>query len=151
MIWLNIGLSWKITKIRTTPLFFDIDLCSATSIESSRRDLLNDMTEHRPILKNNQNTYYNVWIVRFLNWNMRIVFGNAFGWCRFTPLSNKRRTAKCVEFHLWSLRGVDRALSLYITYKLNHLKRPLWSSFSLKNGFQRTNKMVYSHHFKSAT
>jgi len=27
-------------------------------MESSRRDLLNDMAEHRPILKNNQNTYY---------------------------------------------------------------------------------------------
>jgi len=25
---------------------------------SSRRDLLNDVAEHRPILKNNQNTYY---------------------------------------------------------------------------------------------
>ena len=32
--------------------------CSATSMESSRRDLLNDMAEHRSILKNNQNTYY---------------------------------------------------------------------------------------------
>ena len=38
-------------------LFFNIDLCSATSIESSDGDLLNDMTEHKPILKNNQNTY----------------------------------------------------------------------------------------------
>ena len=27
-------------------------------MESSRRDLLNDMAEHRPILKNNQNTYH---------------------------------------------------------------------------------------------
>jgi len=27
-----------------------------TSMESSRRDLLNDMAERRPILKNNQNT-----------------------------------------------------------------------------------------------
>ena len=27
-------------------------------MESSRRDSLNDMDEHRPILKNNQNTYY---------------------------------------------------------------------------------------------
>jgi len=26
-------------------------------MESSRRDLLNDMTEQRPILENNQNTY----------------------------------------------------------------------------------------------
>jgi len=26
-------------------------------MESSRRDLLNDVAEHRPILKNNQNTY----------------------------------------------------------------------------------------------
>jgi len=29
----------------------------ATSMESSRRDLLNDMAEHRPILKDNQNMY----------------------------------------------------------------------------------------------
>jgi len=27
-------------------------------VKSSRRDLSNDMAEHRPILKNNQNTYY---------------------------------------------------------------------------------------------
>jgi len=27
-------------------------------MESSRRDLLNDMAEHRSILKNNQNTFY---------------------------------------------------------------------------------------------
>ena len=32
MIWLDVGLSWKIAKIRTTPLFFKIDLCSATTI-----------------------------------------------------------------------------------------------------------------------
>jgi len=48
----------KITKIRITPLFFKVDLCSATSMESSRRDLLNDMSEYRPILKNSQNTYH---------------------------------------------------------------------------------------------
>jgi len=35
-----------------------VDLCSATSMESSPRDLFNDMAEQRPILKNNQNTYY---------------------------------------------------------------------------------------------
>ena len=38
--------------------FFHIDLCIAISMESCRRDLLNDMAEHGPILKNNQNTYY---------------------------------------------------------------------------------------------
>jgi len=38
-------------------LFFKIDLWSATSMESSRRDLSNDMAELRPILKNNQNKY----------------------------------------------------------------------------------------------
>jgi len=41
-------------------LFFKIGLCSATSMESSRRDLLNDVADHRSILKNNQNTYYPV-------------------------------------------------------------------------------------------
>jgi len=39
-------------------LCFDIDLRSVTSMESSRQALSNDMVEHRPILKNNQNTYY---------------------------------------------------------------------------------------------
>jgi len=38
--------------------FFNINLCSATLMESSRRDLLNDMAERKSILKNNQNTYY---------------------------------------------------------------------------------------------
>jgi len=32
-------------------LFFKIDLCSATSMESSRRDLLNDMPKHRSTIK----------------------------------------------------------------------------------------------------
>jgi len=27
-------------------------------MKSSRRDLLNDMAEHRPIMKNDQNTYH---------------------------------------------------------------------------------------------
>jgi len=39
-------------------VIFNIDPCSATSIKSSRRDLLNDMAQHRPILNNNQNTYH---------------------------------------------------------------------------------------------
>ena len=39
-------------------IFFNPDVCSATSMESSRQDLLNDMAKHRAILKNNQNTYY---------------------------------------------------------------------------------------------
>jgi len=51
MIWQNTCLSWKITKIRTTPLFFKIDICSATAMQSSRRDLLNYKAEHRSILK----------------------------------------------------------------------------------------------------
>jgi len=41
-------------------LCFEIDLRSATLMKSSRRDLLNDMTEHRSILKNNQNTHYSL-------------------------------------------------------------------------------------------
>jgi len=32
--------------------------CTATLMESSRRDLMNDTTEHRPILKNNQSKNY---------------------------------------------------------------------------------------------
>jgi len=38
-------------------LFFELDLCSATSMESSHRDLLNDAAEHRSILKTDQNTH----------------------------------------------------------------------------------------------
>ena len=37
---------------------FKVDLCSATSMESSRRDLFNDMAEHGAILKNDQNTHH---------------------------------------------------------------------------------------------
>ena len=57
---LNVGLPWKRTKIRTTPSFFKIALWSATSIESSRRDLSNDSAEHRDSLKKNQNTHYSL-------------------------------------------------------------------------------------------
>jgi len=63
-----------IYTVKTEPLFWEcctcfgyetktgivrilLDLCSATSIESCCRDL-NAMDEHRPILKNNQNTYH---------------------------------------------------------------------------------------------
>jgi len=47
-------------KLKRGSTFFfkkKIDLCLAISMESSRRDLWNDMAEHRPILKNNQNTH----------------------------------------------------------------------------------------------
>jgi len=40
--------------------FLKIDRCSATSMESSRRDVFNDMVGHSAILKNVQNTYYPV-------------------------------------------------------------------------------------------
>jgi len=50
MIWLNIGVSLK--KIRTVPLVLEIDLCSAISMESSRRHLFNDMAENRAVLIN---------------------------------------------------------------------------------------------------
>jgi len=39
-------------------LFFNIDLCTATSFERFRRELPIDMAERRSILKNNQNTHY---------------------------------------------------------------------------------------------
>ena len=45
------------TKIRTTPLFSRVYLCSATSMESFRRDLLHDVAEHEYILETDQNTY----------------------------------------------------------------------------------------------
>jgi len=62
IIWLKIGLSLRITKIRTSPLFFKIDPCSATSMESSRRNHFNYMAEYSPTLKNNQNVYYHRFI-----------------------------------------------------------------------------------------
>jgi len=43
--------------------FFDIDLRPAISMESSRRDPLNDMAEHKPTLKNNRNTHYSTPLV----------------------------------------------------------------------------------------
>ena len=49
------GRTWKYWA-SSGPVFY-IDPCSATSVESSRQDLLNDMAEHRPILKFNQITY----------------------------------------------------------------------------------------------
>jgi len=59
MMWLNRSILEK-SKIRTSPTFFMIDLCSATSMDSSRRDLLNDTAEHRSIFENNQNTHYSL-------------------------------------------------------------------------------------------
>ena len=56
--WLSIRLSWKIIEIRTTPLIFMVDLYSVISMESSCPDLLNDVAEHRYILKNNQDRFY---------------------------------------------------------------------------------------------
>jgi len=44
--------------VRILAIFQHGGLCSATSINSSRRDLLNDMAEHMPILKNNLNTLH---------------------------------------------------------------------------------------------
>jgi len=38
-------------------LVFNIDLCSAISMESPRRDLWKDVAEHRPNLEINQNKY----------------------------------------------------------------------------------------------
>jgi len=66
-------------------------------MESSRRDLLNEMAENRPILKNNQNTY----LLRF----------------RFTL--NKRRPPKKWPEHQCEL-GLGTELSL--GYVCNHVK-----------------------------
>ena len=46
--------------MRNTPLFFKIDICSTISFKRSQRELLNDMAEHRSILKNNQYTQYSL-------------------------------------------------------------------------------------------
>jgi len=55
--WTEMSNPWHISKIHTTPLFFKIYPYSATSMESSRRDFLKYMTEHRPIFKNYQDTH----------------------------------------------------------------------------------------------
>ena len=39
-------------------LFFKVDLCSATSLKRSRRELSIDVADHGSTLKNNQNKYY---------------------------------------------------------------------------------------------
>jgi len=44
--------------VRIFLLLIEIELCSPTSIGSSRRGLLSYVPEHRSILKYNQNTYY---------------------------------------------------------------------------------------------
>jgi len=49
------GYETKTGEVRTS-VIFNVERSSATSMESSRRDLLNDVAEQRPILKNNQNT-----------------------------------------------------------------------------------------------
>jgi len=51
----KINRGWKVFR-----LYFKIVIRSATSVESSHRDLLNYMAEHRSILKNNQNTHYSL-------------------------------------------------------------------------------------------
>ena len=43
------SLSWKLTKIRTTHSLFKIDLCSASSMKSSRRNFFNPMNKYREI------------------------------------------------------------------------------------------------------
>ena len=61
--------------------FFYIDLCSTTPMESSHRDLLNGMAEHRPILKNNQNTHHQ----RFAS-HSKQVWNSPTGFCFYCEL-----------------------------------------------------------------
>jgi len=92
MIWLNIGLPWKITKVLYTPSFSKLDLCSATSMESSRRDLLNDMAKHRSTLKNNQSTLYSfIFQVRpmFSHINGELS-PRPFEWCGWTQAYHEK-------------------------------------------------------------
>jgi len=49
MPYLFFGYETEIGVVRILD-FFNVDLCSATSVESSRRDLLNDTTERKHIL-----------------------------------------------------------------------------------------------------
>jgi len=52
LMWLNIGLSWKIRERCVFWVFFKVGLCSAVSFKRSRRVLSIDVAEHRSILKN---------------------------------------------------------------------------------------------------
>jgi len=52
LMWLNIGLSWKLREKGVFQLFFEIDLCSAISFKRSRREFLIDVAEHWSISKN---------------------------------------------------------------------------------------------------
>jgi len=55
LMWLNIGLSWKIREQCVFRLFFKVGLCSAISFNRSRRELsIIDVAENRSMLKNYQ-------------------------------------------------------------------------------------------------
>ena len=86
-------------------------------MESSRRGLLNDMAEHRSILKNDQNTYYSVFsfapktgknyhkVIR----SNHVRIGSAYGSMRLTPLEwrpkAKRKSYKMQRFKTASVAG----------------------------------------------
>jgi len=58
LMWLNIGLCWKIREQCVFWRFFKIGICSAIPFKRSWRELYIDVAEHMSIFKNNQNTHY---------------------------------------------------------------------------------------------
>jgi len=52
------GFETKMGLVRILVYFYDRPVCSVTSIDSSCRDLLNNVAEHESILKINQNKNY---------------------------------------------------------------------------------------------
>ena len=51
LMWLNIGLPWKITEMCVFWFFFNIDLCSTISFKRFLREFSIDVTGHAEILK----------------------------------------------------------------------------------------------------
>jgi len=76
----------KMGVVGTWVLVLKIDLCSASSIENSRWDLLNVIAEQRSILKNHQNIHYtpnlNQWkSVRFNEFSLNLRDSSWFKFC----------------------------------------------------------------------
>ena len=107
-------------------IFLNIDLRSATSIESSRRDLLNNVAEqHGSILKNNQNAHHP--LCRFIPQNRHSIPEN--GVSVFTvyifPINRKKIGVHLdipwtisQPVHSWIFRGPPPPplQSLYVVY-----------------------------------
>jgi len=156
MMWLIIGLSWKITKIRTIPLLFETKICSATSMECFCRDLLNDMADHGLSLKNNQNTHYSL-IFRdeiMFSHIIQKVSARAFHWCgwkitkiRSTPVlvshaPNSYSISKKLGFHFYCVQTQT-------TLTISNAKFPKASFFPVLMSVERIGPINPPQHYSS--